>query len=227
MHRGIISISLLLTHLICSAQRTIPIDSLSLQEYKPNTVLDKPNLDSIRLELRFWNGGYIMGQTFLQMTVDNNDKWRYRIGYISSDSAKVKVTEENKNSIDWLELWTKLDSLKIDSIPDQYDINLFYKKNGKTYSVDSRMYFEQIMDGDYYYIEWFSGEGYRSIGYDNPSSYLKSLLGHNLTGVEEHKRFIAAIDLINQSFNIKGALIMQMEERRAYYYTDKKKKKRK
>ena len=227
MHRGILIIALLLTHLVCSAQGTIPIDSLSLQEYKPNTVLDKPNLDSIRHELRFWNGGYLMGQTFLQLTVDNSDIWRYRIGYISSDSAKVKVTEENKNSIDWLELWTKLDSLNIETIPDQYDIKLFYKKDGKKYPVEPRVVFEQIMDGDYYQIEWFSDAGYRSIGYSNPSSYLKSLTAHNLTGVEEHSRFVCATELFREYFNIKEASITQIQEIRKYYYTDKKKKKKK
>ena len=205
------------------------LEEAAKDNQRAGTVLGFPNFDSLNFEFRFHEWGFGSGEYFLQITKDKENNWNYRISFISYDSLQRVITfEENTKNIDWEKLWTKLDSLDIKSISDQLQLKLVYTRDdGSQTTFNNHRFFEQIMDGEYYYMEWYDTSGYQEIGYDNPFDYEKILEQHKLSDSNEHKRFNQAILTLNETFDLKRTYKELLFERLKYYESRKKKKKRK
>ena len=204
------------------------IDSINLVSYKPGTVLDIPDFDSLQFEFRYFNWGFGTGETYLQITFDNQNNWNYRTGYLTYDSSLVRVTELNLKPINWTRFWEIMDSLNVKELSDQRDLKLVLTHdNGNQSVVDSQRYFEHVMDGNFIYLEFINPDSFISISYDNPTYYEKSLEQHNLTGLTEHRRFNYAVSTIHNYFDMKSPSIQQVYERIDTSEVKKKAKKKK
>ena len=204
------------------------MEEATKDHHSPGAVLDFPNLDSLNSEFRFYEWGFGAGECFLQITQDKSGKWNYRISYISEDSLqRIKTFEESTKNIDWKKLWVKLDSLDIRSISDQSQLKLVLTRDdGSKVGLKTDRYFEQIMDGDYYYMEWYDTSGYQEISYDNPFSYNKSFKKAHISDGGNHERFNQAVLILNEYFDLKNTHRQVLLERMDYYQKGKKKKRK-
>ncbi len=223
-----ILIILILSTLNVNGQDTFVTKSHSqiLLEIEKETPLEREIVsDSIQYELRMWYCDFFYPDKVIQFTKDFNGNWSYRPGYFRSDTTTTFVFQDSIiKKIDWSQFEIKLDSFVDAKVPSQNEIELRLVIDGQTYTLKNEDFFSSIMDGGSYTIEIYDNKSYKTIYYNNPHSYLESLLQKGLPNIE-HEDFIKFINYIYEDFELKELRRIQMKE--ILDNKDKKKSKKK
>lgn len=217
MRNFLIILILVSTPLLARAQFEFEPDST----YQPfmmkklaGTELGPPYFDSIQFELRFWSFGYT--EAFLQLTIDHQENWHYRRGYVN-DKSQVKSMALSGTPVDVHALWKELLVNDILTLPTQNNLTYRYEKDGRTAILTpddnaTEPFIHSTLDAAAYSIQLFTKDGYRSYHYYNPEGLSKAFKNSGWSSPETDK-FASIQSMLFKKFKMMEVHVESLKER--------------
>jgi hypothetical protein len=125
----------------------------------------------------------------LQIYYEGSGEWNYRLSVQMSKGLAIyeegNVKSEKERILEDFEL--------VKSIPNQKDLLLVYPSGTKMSHEQVSRFFETVMDGNAYKVQYWDNESQTEIRYENPDAYIGILRRHNLS-TSEHETFVKFIE---------------------------------
>ncbi len=166
-----------------------------------NIHLGIPDPDSVKFEFRLWNSSTHFG-LFTQLTLNTEDEWSYNTG-IENHNAGIHYFENSPN-INISELWKKLDSLNVRTLPSQENAKISIQKEDQIHYLTQEQ-FEKILGpgGSAFEVELFRGNDYRTYYYLDPVKLSDNFKNSKEKwNANEHHNMAEIIRTINETFEL-------------------------
>lgn len=184
--------------LTTSAQFNFESDSAASEEL----LIELPNFDSIKFEVRLWSFPSWFYPTFTQLTFDIHDNWNYRRGFIDWEDSVTFIPRINPEpNIE--ELWIKIDSLGLRTLQTQMEVTAQIEKDGKVYKLTKEQLYKFIAtDATTYVVELFNKDGFRTYSYIEPLLLSKKFSQAQVNWVApEHHQMAAIVTEFYEAFD--------------------------
>jgi hypothetical protein len=135
-------------------------------------------------EIRILKINYLGTSHMLQIFYSDNKTWNYC--HSIQLKGQLAICEEGiiKNNED--RILSDLELLK--TIPDQSEIQLIARDGSLMPKDRVRRFFESVLDGCAYNVQYWDKNETREVRYENPDAYVRILLKYKLN-TSEHERF--------------------------------------